>query len=96
MRACVRARTLRCCSRILSRVTQVLGTPAEENWPGVSALDFFSSATFPSWKAIPLRRVVPSLDAVGLDLLRRMLVYSPAARIHAADALAHDWFRDHT
>lgn len=35
-----------------------------------------------------------TLDATGLDLLEAMLVYDPAARITARDALAHAYFDD--
>lgn len=40
--------------------------------------------------------MVPRLanDAVGLDLLRRMLCYDPRQRITASEALVHPWFND--
>jgi serine/threonine protein kinase len=39
---------------------------------------------------------VPRLadDADGLDLLTRMLLFQPASRISAREALNHRWFND--
>ncbi len=39
-------------------------------------------------------QVVPSLDAVGLDLLRSMLRYEPNKRVTARMALTHPYFDD--
>lgn len=37
---------------------------------------------------------MPTLDREGLDLLGRMLVYDPAARVTAREALTHPYFAD--
>lgn len=41
-----------------------------------------------------MRKVVPRLDPLGLDLLRQMLEYDPARRITARRALQHPYFGD--
>lgn len=48
---------------------RILGTPSEDNWPGVSQLPDYKP-TFPHWSAQDLGDQVPMLDEEGLDLLR--------------------------
>jgi cyclin-dependent kinase len=76
----------------LLHVFKLLGTPAEDVWPGVSGLRDWHE--FPQWRAQPLDRVFPKLEPAGIDLLNRLLAYDPAARISAADAMAHPYFDD--
>lgn len=68
-------------------------TPTEEIWPGVTQLTDYK-ATFPNWKTNNLQAQVKTLDTNGLDLLEAMLIYDPAARITARDALIHSYFDD--
>ena len=68
-------------------------TPTEEMWPGVSKLPDYKP-TFPNWNNYHLQHQVKQLDATGFDLLQKMLVYDPAVRITAVDALDHPWFSD--
>jgi cyclin-dependent kinase 2 len=77
----------------LFRVFRYLGTPNEETWPGVSNLPDFK-ATFPQWRSRPITECCPSLDADGLDLLAKMLIYEPSKRISAKAALSHPYFED--
>jgi hypothetical protein len=56
----------------LFKIFQVLGTPTEETWPGVSALPDYK-AVFPMWEPRSLAEVVPALDPLGLDILQQML-----------------------
>lgn len=89
---------------ILTFTYRVLGTPNEQSWAGISELPNYKS-DFPSWPAVPLESVinyrnqetgeiVKCLDADGLDLLQKMLVYEPGKRISAKQALLHPYFRD--
>jgi cyclin-dependent kinase 3 len=77
----------------LYEVFQVLGTPTEAQWPGVSRLPDFCDA-FPRWAPSDIRALLPLIDADGIDLLLRMLRYDPAERISAKDAMNHPWFAD--
>ncbi|OQR85332.1 cell division protein kinase [Thraustotheca clavata] len=77
----------------LYRIFQVLGTPDESCWPGVASLRDYAP-TFPKWRPTDLAPMFPKLDADGLDLLKRMLVYTPSQRISAKDALRHPYFND--
>lgn len=77
----------------LFRIFRILGTPTEQNWPGVSQLPDYKQ-NFPRWSGEGLRKVVPQLDNNGLDLLEKMLKYDPAKRISAKEALDHPFFND--
>ncbi|KAG8463098.1 hypothetical protein KFE25_011095 [Diacronema lutheri] len=77
----------------LFKIFRLLGTPREDMWYGVSKLPDFKSE-FPSWQPKPLRSAVPALDEHGDDLMARMLLYEPHARITAKDALLHPYFDD--
>lgn len=61
-------------------MTRILGTPDEDNWPGVTGLPDYKS-TFPQWSAVPLTSAIRGLDEHGLDLLASMLIYDPAHRM---------------
>lgn len=73
------------------RIFRTLGTPNEENWPGVSALPDYK-ATFPQWRRKPLEQLVPMLDEYGQDLLQALLVYNPADRLSAKRCLDMPYF----
>ena len=72
---------------------RVLKTPTEDMWPGVSKMPDYKP-TFPNWNTYHLQNSVKQLDATGYDLLQRTLIYDPALRITAGDALEHPWFAD--
>lgn len=78
----------------LFRIFKTLGTPSEENWPGVTSLKAYKS-TFPHWTRNICRALVPQLDELGLDLLEKMLIYDPHKRLNAKNALEHPYFKDY-
>ncbi|KAB5590509.1 Cyclin-dependent kinase 5 [Ceratobasidium theobromae] len=75
------------------RIFRLLGTPNEEVWPGVSQLPDYKE-TFPQWSAVELGQTVRGIDAQGLDLISRTLIYDTAHRISAKRALTHPYFND--
>jgi len=77
----------------LFRIFRILGTPNDSIWPGVTELPEYKS-TFPFWKAQPLKKYVPNLEDVGLDLLAQMLLYPPGKRISAKATLTHPYFEE--
>lgn len=74
------------------RVLQVMGTPTDANWPGVRELPDYAKITFPSLKPLPMRTLLPNASPAALDLLAKFLVYDPARRISAEDALMDPYF----
>lgn len=78
----------------LFKIFRQLGTPTEEVWPGVTALQDWN-ASFPTWRKAPYsKNVTDNLDPAGLDLLERLLMYNPVSRINAKEALNHAYFED--
>ena len=78
----------------LFRIFRVLGTPDDDTWPSVTTLPDYK-AQFPKWRAKEWKDITPALDPDGVDLLRRLLRYTPHERISARDACAHTWFDDY-
>lgn len=76
----------------LHKVLRILGTPTEENWPGVSQLPDFKKITFPDIKKISLKELVPNASDLALDLLGKLLCFDSKQRLSAAQALMHDYF----
>ncbi|BCR95713.1 negative regulator of the PHO system [Aspergillus luchuensis] len=76
----------------LLKIFDIMGTPTELTWPGVSQLPEYRN-DFPSRSPQSLQQIIPSLDPVGVDLLERMLQLRPEARISATEALNHPWFQ---
>ena len=74
-------------------IFKIMGTPTEENFPGVSSMPAYSDA-FPKWKSKPLKEVLGDVDPLFLDLVSKMLIYDPIRRITAAQALDHPYFAD--
>ncbi|KAL4451526.1 hypothetical protein ABPG75_007188 [Micractinium tetrahymenae] len=77
----------------LLAVFRLLGTPGEEEWPGMSQLPDWQGC-FPRWRPTDLGQVVPQLDPSGLDLLSQLLRLDPSRRPSCRAALAHPWFDD--
>eukprot|EP01080_Neovahlkampfia_damariscottae_P008285 gene8285-110_t len=77
----------------LYKIFQVLGTPTEETWSGISSFPNYKNS-FPSWKGIKLSDTLKGMDEDGIDLIEKMLVYEPSQRISAKAALSHPYFDD--
>jgi len=78
----------------LYQIFQILGTPDENVWPGVSKLPGFQPH-FPKWKGKGLPSSLEGkIDDVGIELITQMLEYASNQRITAKAALQHTWFDD--
>lgn len=83
------------CLQTLTRICRTLGTPSEEDWPGVTSYPDFKSS-FPKWERDFSNPLCRNLGETGLDLLEAMLAYDPAGRISAKAAVNHPYFEEMT
>uniref|UniRef100_K3WGI5 Cyclin-dependent kinase 2 homolog n=1 Tax=Globisporangium ultimum (strain ATCC 200006 / CBS 805.95 / DAOM BR144) TaxID=431595 RepID=K3WGI5_GLOUD len=88
----------------MDQIFKLLGSPTEENWPGLLDYPNTQGIRWKWQKQSKLREKFPvaaafsgggcALSNAGFDLLRRMLTYDPKQRISAKEALAHDYFKE--
>lgn len=76
----------------LHLIFKVLGTPVEDNWPGISMSEELQNYNFPLYPAEPLVKRAPRLDSEGIDLVSKFLLYEARKRISAKDAMHHSYF----
>ncbi|KHN80331.1 Cyclin-dependent kinase 1 [Toxocara canis] len=78
----------------LFSIFRVLSTPTESIWKGVSELPDYKE-TFPKWRGNTLaEKMNKYLNADGIDLLQKMLIYEPGKRIAAKTILKDPYFDD--
>ncbi len=76
----------------LFKIFQIMGTPNEDIWPGVTKLPEYKY-TFPQWKAKNLSEMFPDFDKDGLDLMTKCLMMDPDKRITIREALNHPFVK---
>jgi len=75
----------------LVEIIKVLGTPSKEQIRTMNPN--YMEHKFPQIKPHPFNRIFRrQVDADAIDLLRNLLQYTPAARLPAISALAHEFF----
>lgn len=74
----------------LFKIFQILGTPNELQWEGISKLPYYKTS-FPSWRGKDLKDVT-SINLHASNLLKQMFIYDPQRRVSARDALRHPFF----
>jgi cyclin-dependent kinase len=74
----------------LLKIFELMGTPTEETWPGVTKLQDWH--VYPQFRARPLAERCPNLSADGLDLLQGLLSLDPSTRTDALSAINHPYF----
>jgi len=75
----------------LFKIFRQLGTPTEEIWHGCTSLPDYKPS-FPKWKKQELGKLFENSHPTAIDLLEKMLIYEPAQRISAREALRHPYF----
>ena len=70
----------------------MLGTPTENNWPGISRSEELAGYKFPSYQSESLVTKAPRLDTDGINLLTSFLLFEAKKRLPAREALKHPYF----
>lgn len=74
----------------LSKIFETLGTPTDQDWPGMKDLsDFVEFKKFPR---IPFHEIFSAAGDDLLDLLEKLFLYCPIKRINSTKALQHPYF----
>ncbi|KAJ3191181.1 TFIIH complex serine/threonine-protein kinase subunit kin28 [Irineochytrium annulatum] len=78
----------------LQTIFKALGTPTEEEWPGLNDLPDKKTLQFENYPKQPMKALFTAAGDDTLDLLEKMLKFRPSSRITAMDALLHFYFRN--
>lgn len=78
----------------LKKIFKIRGTPSEKTYPDIKNLPNWKADSFEVYKKEDLKKLVPKIDVLGLDLLEKMLDLNPEKRISAEEALSHKYFSD--
>ncbi|KAK3685918.1 serine/threonine-protein kinase [Podospora appendiculata] len=76
-------------------ICRAIGTPTEDNWPGVTSLKEYTAAgdVHPVADKATYMNRFGSVGPEGVDLLMRTLILDPRKRITAREMLEHKWWR---
>jgi cyclin-dependent kinase 7 len=81
----------------MQMIYESIGTPTEDNWPGVSSLENYIPIAKDAVKPLVSKAIFmnkfPMLGNAGVDLLMAMLTLDPKKRITMRKSLEHDWWR---
>lgn len=78
----------------LTVIIDILGTPSDDDLLFISsekALAYIRS--LPHRSAVPFRSILPQASPEAIDLLERMVAFSPQKRITVEEALRHPWLK---
>ncbi|KAL1304764.1 hypothetical protein AAFC00_003701 [Neodothiora populina] len=81
---------------MIAMICNQIGTPTEDNWPGVSKLRGYIAPAKEDIKPVKSREewemTFRTLGPVGVDLLMKMLALDPRQRLTATEVLEHEWW----
>jgi cyclin-dependent kinase 17 len=76
----------------LHLIFKVLGTPTEDNWPGINRSEELQGYKFPHYAPESLVARAPRLDPDGISLLASFLSFEARKRVSAKDAMRNPYF----
>ncbi|KAM6362746.1 cyclin-dependent kinase 7 isoform 6-T6 [Pluvialis apricaria] len=74
----------------LTRIFETLGTPTEDQWPGMTSLPDY--VTFKSFPGMPLQHIFSAAGDDLLNLLQGLFTFNPCSRVTATQALKQKYF----
>ncbi|XP_062368716.1 cyclin-dependent kinase 7 isoform X3 [Cinclus cinclus] len=74
----------------LTRIFETLGTPTEEQWPGMTSLPDY--VTFKPFPGMPLQHIFSAAGDDLLSLLQGLFTFNPCTRVTATQALKQKYF----
>jgi len=75
----------------LFKIFQILGTPDDSTWNGVTNLPHFQFL-FPRFPQADLYKCIPNAPTEAIELLYNLIQYDPKKRVCAQDCLKHPYF----
>eukprot|EP01134_Creolimax_fragrantissima_P008204 CFRG8204T1 len=75
-------------------ITNLLGTPTTDIWPGIDLLPNFKNVKWASQPFNTIRDVLPTHSHKAIDMFKGFLTYDPNGRLSARDALTHPYLRE--
>ncbi|CDS39703.1 Cyclin-dependent kinase 10 [Echinococcus granulosus] len=79
----------------LELIIDLLGTPNERIWPGMSSLPLLKKITLKTQQYNNLRQTFPWLSDAGFRLLNFLFMYDPMRRARARECCQSSYFREH-
>lgn len=80
----------------INKIIAVIGTPGEEalnEIPNERSREFLES--LPRQAPVPFHEIYPQRSSICLDLLKKLLEFSPLCRLTADQALEHPYFAEY-
>lgn len=81
---------------MVALISSTLGTPTEDNWPGVSKLRGYVPVAKEDVKPLRSRdewdTQFRAIGPVGVDLMTKMFALDPRKRLDAKQVLQHEWW----
>ncbi|KAI2623303.1 serine/threonine-protein kinase [Hypoxylon sp. NC1633] len=80
----------------INLICQAIGTPTEENWPGVTKLPDYTveKEVHPIQGRDYFMSMFGTVGPAGVDLLMKTLILDPKKRITAVEMLRHKWWHE--
>jgi len=78
----------------IRKIFEILGTPTEKTYPMYMEYSGWKEDNWEVYYPQDLKKILPTLDDNGIDLLKKLLELDPDKRIVANEALEHPYFKD--